>query len=163
MFRTTVLACGLCVSAVAVSAQTMMQNTPEAVLSIAQQFGNAYLDGTDSDGRPVLGGNLGGLNYGVLFYGCEGRVGCDSLQYYASFDPPEDPLAFVNQWNYDKRFASAYLRDDGAVVLTFNLNIDFGVTEANVQDNFDIWSILLGQFNNRLNGRPDDGNPVATK
>ncbi len=138
-------------------AQSFMPNTPEAVLSVAQQFGSAYVDATDNEGRPMIGGTIDGVNYGILFYGCEGTVGCDSLQFYATFEPPPDALQFVNTWNYDKRFASAYQRDDGTVVLNYSVNIDYGVSQANAEDSFDIWSLLLGQFTNRINGLPDDG------
>jgi len=158
MFR---LAAVAVLAATPVYAQGIMPNTPSAMLGVAQQFGSAYIDAPDDQGRPVIGGTIDGVNYGILFYGCEGDVGCDSVQFYATFEPPANPLQFVNDWNYDKRFAAAYQREDGSLVLNYNVNIDFGVSQANAEDTFDIWSILLGQFMNRVSGLPDDG--VASK
>lgn len=150
------LAAAALLAASSAQAQGLMPNTPTAVLSIAQQVGTAVMESPDSDGRPVINGVIDGVNYGILFYGCENAMNCASLQFFARFDPPADPLRFINTWNYDKRFAAAYQRDDGAIILNFNVNIDFGVSQANAEDSFDIWSILLGQFDNRINGRPDD-------
>lgn len=150
----------ICLAAGA-QAQSVLPNTPQAVIGVAQQFGTAYFEPPDSEGRPAIAGTIDGLNYGVLFYGCEGNVGCDSLQFYASFTGYENSLEFINSWNYDKRFASAYRRPDGSVVLSYDVNIDFGVTATNVEDTFDIWSILMGQFMDRINGVPEGGD--ATK
>lgn len=127
-----------------------MPNTAEAILSVARGFGSAQMEDPDGEGRPFISGMVNGTRYGILIYGCEGTEGCDSVQFFASFGTPQNDLEFLNQWNLDKRFASAYREPDGDVVIHYSANVDFGVTLQNFEDTFDIWQLTLGQFTDRL-------------
>lgn len=131
---------------------TMFDRSPEAILDMARSFGTAQFDTPDSDGRPAIDGEMDGLLYGILLYGCDNPDGCESVQFFASFTSENNNLEFVNAWNQDKRYATAYIADDGAAVLAYSANIDFGVTRNNFYDTFDIWSILLADFGDRIFG-----------
>lgn len=149
----------LCLAAAAalfaspVAAQQYMQNTPEAMLAVASIFGTAQIEPPDSGGRPIITGRIDGTNYGLLIYGCEGTVGCDSVQFFATFESQVNSLEFLNEWNEDQRFATAYRDSRGDVVIHYNANIDFGVSPTNFEDTFDIWRLTLGNFVERLNDR----------
>lgn len=41
-------------------------------------------------------------------------------------------LSKLNKWNRDKRFATAYLTDDGEVVLSYDIDVKGGVTEETI-------------------------------
>lgn len=159
MFLKSITAAALLgVVALPAAAQNYMPNTAQAIYDVARGFGPAQLEPPDGEGRPVVTGSIEGTNYGILIYGCEGNVGCESVQFFASFEPTaQSDLAWLNAWNADKRYAAAYVEDDGDIILHFNANIDFGVSNDNFVDTFDIWSLLLGQFTDRLYGGGGDG------
>lgn len=137
------------------AAQSYMANSADEVTQVARLFGSAELDLSGSDGRPMVRGQINGTRYGILMYGCEGTFGCDSVQFFASFGTPNNGLDFLNQWNADKRFASAYRNNTGDVILQYNANLDLGISRANFEDTMDIWRLTLGQFVDRLNGLPE--------
>ncbi|MEM9754546.1 MAG: YbjN domain-containing protein [Pseudomonadota bacterium] len=157
MFRFFIAAAIGMMAALPVAAQTL-ERTPNAVASIGREFGSAFVDQVQPGDLPSVSGTIDGVNYAILFYGCEaGDVGCDSLQFFASFDAPDNSLDFVNQWNFDRRFAAVYRRTDGVLVINYNVNIDFGVTQQNFRDTYDIWSILLTEFADRVFGPSTGG------
>lgn len=54
-----------------------------------------------------------------------------SLQ-IAAFYNDSIALSKLNKWNRDKRFAMAYLDDDGEVVLSYDIDVKGGVTEETI-------------------------------
>ncbi len=144
------LALSLILLAPAAHAQEMLSTTPQAVLSVAQGFGSAQMDAPDHNGRPIISGMVDGTRYGILFYGCENGADCDSIQFFASFTSPNNALDFLNEWNADQRFGSAYREDDGDVILHYSANLDFGVSRRNMEDTFDIWQLTLTDFADRM-------------
>ncbi|RMA42170.1 YbjN domain-containing protein [Rhodophyticola porphyridii] len=129
---------------------------PGAILEVARGFGAAQMEAADRAGRPLVTGMLNGTRYGVLMYGCDEGDGCDSVQFFATFSESGSTLEFLNQWNADKRFGSAYLQEDGDVILHYSTSIRYGVNQRNFEDTFDVWQVTLNQFVNRLSGLPDD-------
>lgn len=127
-----------------VSAQVMV-NTPEEILAVARGFGTASLR-TSSTGQPILSGTMDGANYGILMYGCDGTRDCESIQFFATFDPPGRDLERLNDWNEDQRFGTAYISDNHRLFLHWSANLDYGVTRGNLIDSFDIWRLTLTEF-----------------
>ena len=145
------------------AAQQILPREAGAVLNVARSFGSADFDGTDSDGRPQINGNIDGVLYGIVMYGCDNPAGCESVQMFASFESDtNNTLAFVNDWNFDRRYATAYLTGDGTVVLAHSVNIEHGITRDNFFDTFDIWQILLTEFNERIFDLPPAGGTATT-
>ena len=146
MIAATAIALSLSLSAPA-HAQ-MMGNTPQDIVSVAQGFGPARME-TSNNGQPMMTGEIGGNNYGILMYGCEDGP-CDSLQFFATFTTERNGLTLLNQWNEDQRFGAAYVSRSGSVILHWSVNIDFGVTRQNFEDSMDIWRLTLAEFTTHL-------------
>lgn len=135
----------------AADAQAIFPGTPQAVMQVAQSYGPVSLGQPDNEGRPFIEGETDGLLYNVLMYGCDPSQVCEAVQFYATFEPStETPPNVLSQWNQDRLYGTAYTFDDGTIVVSYVINIDFGVTQTNFADSFDIFSILLSDFADRV-------------
>ena len=140
----TCLAAGIAMPAAA----QMMGALPQDIVNVARGFGTADLD-LSNPGQPLVTGTIEGTNYGILMYGCEDGP-CDSLQFFATFTTSRNGLTVLNQWNEDQRFGTAYVTNDGSVILHWSVNIDMGVTRRNFEDSFDIWQLSLTAFTDHI-------------
>ena len=118
---------------------------PEAILNIAKGFGSAKLE-KDPGGDPLITGRIEGKVYIIVFDGCENGKKCDDIHFGAAWSGKKVSLNDINRWNRDKKFGTALLDTDGDPVLRMFVNIDFGVTEKNLEDTFDWWSKALSVF-----------------
>ncbi len=86
--------------------------SPRQMAAVLRERGNPAEITTDNN-RTRLTTEISGLRTSVHFYSCNDG-GCQSIQYRTLFRRNERfTLAFVNAWNYEKRFAKAYLDRDG--------------------------------------------------
>lgn len=155
MFPVRVLApiFALVLSVASAAAQPMLPRTAQAVYEIARTFGNIEFADPDSDGRPVLVGDIDGVLYSIVLFGCDAPEGCASVQFYASFITDENSrLEFVNDWNRETRWVTAFLENDGDVVIAMTANIRHGITRQNFMDTLDVWSTLMRDFNDHIYG-----------
>ena len=80
----------------------------------------------------------------ILFYGCEaGRA--SSLQFAAAF-ADKVPLTKVNEWNHRKRFGKAFLDSDNDMCFQMDMDMDGGVTQANLEEYLKRWRSVLVSF-----------------
>lgn len=118
----------------------------DAIVQIAAGWGSASRD-VDSYGDPMVRGRINGIGYSIYFYGCsEKGIECSSIQFYAGFLDYTGGLERLNQWNLDNRFGKAYLFNDGTVGVSLNVNLDGGVTRANLDDTFGFWDLVIRDF-----------------
>ncbi len=122
---------------------------PAVILDIAKGYGSAEM-GKDSGGDPMITGRLDGNKYGVLFYGCKSGKNCNDIQFYAAWGGAKTTMDALNSWNRDNRFAKAYLDKDGDPALEMDVNLDHGVTRANLDDTFNWWSMALKAFKQKV-------------
>jgi len=152
-FRLILVALIVATFALPASAQQMFPRTPTAVHDAARSFGEIEFAQPDDEGRPVLHGEIDGVYYSIVIFGCDAPDGCESVQFYASFITDENAtLEFVNNWNREKRWLTAFLEEDGDVVIAMTTNIRHGVTRQSFMDSFDVWTSLMLQFNDRIYG-----------
>jgi hypothetical protein len=118
---------------------------PGQVLEIAKGYGSASLE-TYGEGKLKVDGRMEGRRYGIYFYGCTANRQCNSMQFSWGIDKKGVPLAKINDWNRDKRFAKAYLDNDGDLMLEMDVNVAYGVTRKNLDDTFDWWRLVLKEF-----------------
>lgn len=136
---------------VTAEAQAIFAGTPQAVIQAALPYGPITMGQPDGEGRPFLEGETDGLLYNVLMYGCNEFQVCEAVQLYATFEPSaETPRNVLNEWNQGRLYGTAYTFDDGTIVVSYVINIDFGVTQTNFEDSIDIFSILLSDFADRV-------------
>jgi|GEM_PF-871670 hypothetical protein len=113
---------------------------PNKILEIAKGFGTASLD-KDILGDPRITGIIDGQKYTIHFYGCLNGKDCDDIQFYTYWTGGRDAtLDKINEWNRKTRFGKAYLDTDGDTALEMTVNIDYGVSTKNLEDNFSWWN-----------------------
>ena len=130
-------------------------NATDEILNIARGYGSAALE-TQSTGNPKISGRIEGVAYQVFFLNCTDNVNCEDLNFYAGFLDNKQTLEAINAWNRDKRFGRAYLDGDLDAVIEFDVNLQDGVTRDNVDANFAVWSLILGQYKEYIGFKGSD-------
>lgn len=151
----SILAAVLCLfifSTAAFAQDLVTARDPKVLLEIAKGFGSATLE-TDSVGDPKISGRINGIIYKVDFYGCQNNRNCTDLLFVASWRSDRVTLEDVNAWNRDKRFGKAYLDSDDDPCLELAVNLDFGVSRKNMEDNFAWWQSIIGNFKEEVVGK----------
>lgn len=140
------VAAAMVLGASGASAQTVIDGSdPQAILDLARGFGSAALE-TDAVGDPLLQGRIEGNVYSVYFYGCESNANCDKVLFSATWDVDSHSLDAVNAFNKNAIFGRAYVDDQGDYVIEMTVNLAHGVTRANLDDTFVVWSDLMREF-----------------
>ena len=118
------------------------------VMKAMQDFGLIATMGTDSQGDPKISSRVSDTKFSVYFYGCQDNKNCSSILIKAGYDLNNGISALkINEWNRDKRFAKAYIDDEGDPFLEMDINLDFdGVGNKNFEDNLDWWRLLVEDF-----------------
>ena len=119
----------------------------DTIVASARAIGEASLTQTD-DGEPLIEGTVDGINYFIWFYGCRNAqgAGCSSIQYSAAFNTDGIASSLLNGWNRDFRYGSAYLLDDGTLVIQWSVNLDGGVSQVNLDDTMSVWRDTIDAF-----------------
>jgi hypothetical protein len=84
----------------------------------------------DPSGDPRVGTKVDGYDWSIYFYDCTagsdlGNRGCISYQFYSGYVVPAIfPLATINKWNTEKRYAKAYLQVQHDKTTNARLEID---------------------------------------
>lgn len=118
---------------------------PDAILNIATGYGSATLK-KDSSNDPFISGRIAGTKYGIIFYGCSNGKDCNHIQFAAGWSGVEVSMDDINAWNRDKKFGKAYIDKDGDPRFEMAVNLDYGVTQRNLDDTFDWWTKILAGF-----------------
>ena len=120
-------------------------SNPQAILQVAQSFGDAQLD-KDREGDPKIVGNLEGTSYQILFFGCTNHTHCDNIEFQASWTDTKATIQQINHWNRIRRFGKAYLDSANDPMVEMDVNLDYGVSRKNLEDTFDYWRKVLRSF-----------------
>lgn len=116
----------------------------DAIEQVLRRVGLDYERGEDDEGDPKFEFKLATYNVVIYSYSCE-EDGCANLRIYASFSMDEPPsVETINEWNRTKRYATAYLSEEGKARIDNDLVIKGGVT-LDVVENF------IVNFRDRLN------------
>lgn len=144
MLAASVLALGGVAGA---AAQELIDGTNvDEVLNIARGFGAAKLQSA-SNGDPVIEGKIEGISYYLFFRNCsDANTECEDLNFYAGFLDNKQTMEAINAWNRDKRFGKAYLDADLDAVIEYDVNLEYGVSQENLDSNFQVWSLILKQY-----------------
>ncbi|MCF6315391.1 MAG: YbjN domain-containing protein [Marinosulfonomonas sp.] len=118
------------------------------VMKAMQDFGLVATMGVDGQGDPKVSSRVSDTKFSVYFYGCQDNDNCSSILIKAGYDLNNGISALkINEWNREKRFAKAYIDDEGDPFLEMDVNLDFdGVGNKNFEDTLDWWRLLVEDF-----------------
>lgn len=106
----------------------------ETIEQVLRRMGLDFETSEDDDGDPKFEFKLATYNVVIYTYSCE-EAGCANLRIYASFSlnvPPS--VETINEWNRTRRYATAWLSEEGKARVDNNLVIQGGVTLDAVED-----------------------------
>jgi hypothetical protein len=151
MTRTAILGSivllGLGLSAAAPAQTLVSAEDPEALIAIIRELGFQAKLEQDNVGDPVIRSSSGGVDFRVYFYECKNNKRCKSLHFSVGYDlAAGSSLDAMQEWNADKRFASAYLDDESDPFLQMDINTEGGITQKNFENSFQLWQSLKGEF-----------------
>jgi hypothetical protein len=134
-------------AATATAQSLVSAENPAELVSIIQALGfQAQID-KDNVGDPLIRSSSSGVDFSIYFYGCTKNKRCQSLQFIAGYNLTDGTtLAVLDEWNEEKRFASAYLDDEDDPFLQMDVNTEGGITQQNFEKTFDLWQSLKGEF-----------------
>jgi len=125
----SILTLGLALSARADAQTIVSAEHPEELVSIIQDLGFQAKLEKDNVGDPVIRSSSDGVDFRIYFYECKNNKRCRSLHFSVGYDLANgSSLDAVQQWNADKRFASAYLDDEADPFLQMDINTEGGIT-----------------------------------
>ncbi len=106
----------------------------------------------DQYGDPVIYGASGEHRFRVWPYDCAGTPRrCRQIEFSAGFRTNEPvPLEVLDAFNERWVFGKAYLGNNGVAYLDFAINLNRGVTAANVASNVRIWQQILSEFQDHI-------------
>lgn len=125
----------------------------DEIVTIARGYGAARLE-SQGDGNPRIAGNIKGVPYYVFFMNCTDQAACEDINFYAGFADIKPTMDALNAWNRDKRFGNAYLDADLDAAIEYDVNLEYGVTRANLDAAFGVWSGLLEQYTEYVGYKP---------
>ncbi len=126
--------------------QVVTEFTPDQVASILRDAGYRAEIVHENEKYHILTG-MGGYKVVLYLYCNNGK--CTSLDWDVSFTAaPKYTLTLVNKWNREKRYAKAYIANDGAFYLEYSLDFSGGVTKQTLASS----ASLFDSFVNGLDG-----------
>lgn len=146
--RLSLAGLALCV-APAFAQETIDATEPSKLEAILKGFGIARIEANSNSGNPQIDARADGKPYKLFFYGCTEKANCKSVQFWAYWDQ-EVPIEKLNEWNKNTRYGKVYLDDDKDVVLEYDVNTMYGITDRTFEDSADIWVRLLGRVEKEI-------------
>ena len=145
---------------------TVGRITPQQMMSILRDRGMRAEISTQNNNTRIRA-MFGQRRVTVFFYACNDG-GCQSIQYRAVYERNDRfTLAFVNAWNYEKRFAKAYLDGDNDLVLEWDVDFDGGVSVEAISESVNTFRTMINVFDrftprdaSARSGGGDGGNVV---
>lgn len=117
----------------------------EELTAIIREMGFTPELGKDSQGDPIIKLQIEGMRTGVFFYGTkDGNGRARSLSFYLGFSD-KCPIEKINTWNAKKRFAKAYV-DENGTSFNFDVDLDGGVRREYFTEILKRWRGLVGEF-----------------
>ncbi len=116
----------------------------ETIEQVLRRMGLDYERGEDDDGDPKFEFKLATYNVVIYTNGCE-EEGCANLRIYAGFDTKPSPEIII-EWGRTKRYATAYLSEEGKARLDNDFVVKGGITLGAVEAFILNFRDRLGEF-----------------
>ena len=142
------LATAALISSSTIATAEITATDANVVMKAMQDFGLIATMDVDGQGDPKVSSRVSDTKFSVYFYGCQDNDNCSSILIKAGYDLNNGISALkINEWNREKRFAKAYIDDEGDPFLEMDVNLDFdGVGNKNFEDTLDWWRLLVEDF-----------------
>lgn len=142
------LATAMMITTASIATAEITATDAHVVMKAMQDFGLVATMDKDAQGDPKISSRVSDTKYSVYFYGCEDNDNCSSILIKAGYDLNTGLSALkINEWNRKKRFAKAYIDDEGDPFLEMDINLDFdGVGNKNFEDTLDWWRLSVEDF-----------------
>ncbi len=148
----TTISAILCFASTA-NAQMVRAQDPETVAAALRGMGYKAKLAKDDTGSPYIESASGGSNFSVFFFECTKGVDCKTIQFFTGYSDRKPTLTKINDWNADKRFARAYLTQEGLPRLEMDLDLDYGgVSSKLFEDNIEFWVALMSLYETHIAG-----------
>lgn len=120
---------------------------PQTVVKALQEAGYKAKLTADKLGDPMVESAASGYEFEILFYGCESKRRCDSLQFYRGFEAGvENTPAYANKWNVKNRFVQMAAHPDTTLSVHHDVSTIGGLTKANFADTVEWWASQLNEM-----------------
>lgn len=129
--------------------------SPEELTAILSQADLESSITSGTMGEPLILVQQGELKFLIRGVDCitGPETRCSKIQFRASIGLDDYPsAAWMNEFNRKWIFGKAYVGADGIAHVEYPLNLSSGITEANLLNNFILWSIILDNFIEHLDG-----------
>ena len=142
------LAAAAALLAVPASAQNVRASDPQTIVQALQGAGFKAELRKDGEGDPMIVSASSGSEFRVIFYGCTANKNCATIQFLSGYEVKTPvTLAKINEWNKTKRFARAFLDNEGDPIILMDVDLDDGgLSKALFIDNLEFWVSLLNGF-----------------
>ncbi len=147
-----IFALGAAGAALAADSPSMIDgNSLDDILNLARGYGSATLGAQDS-GAAKISGKIEGQPYTIYFSSCNKQThkDCFDLDIYAGYVGSKPSQDKINDWNFNTRFARAYIDKDGNAGMDMDVNLEHGVTADNMDSTLGLWAELVKKFSDYL-------------
>lgn len=147
-FSYPLIAAAAMLSAAPAHAELVNASSPSTIKAMIESRGWPAKLVTKDSGNPYISSEIKGMKFAILFMNCSNGRNCKTLQYYIGFGGSKDvSLSRINKWNKEKRFARAYIDNDGDPVLEMDVDLDFnGIPRENLGETLNTWASLVDSY-----------------
>jgi hypothetical protein len=132
------------------AAQNVQPWEPNTVVAALQRAGLPADLGVDEN-APVISSAYEGTNFKVYLLNCTDKADCRSVQFFSGYSGTGATLTTINEWNKTKRFARAYLDEEGTAWLEMDIDMDpDGISPPLFQHNVEYWLGLIAVFEEHI-------------
>lgn len=149
-FAVSLAAAGLAVSS-PIAAQNIVADHEQIQAALQEASLYAVIE-TRQNKRFVASGR-GGVEFAVLFYGCnDADEDCQTIQFYTLAAPKDPPsLQQTNAFASVHRWGKVYRNSDGHPVIKMDINLDDGGMSPELfRNNVELWTSVLSSFRRRV-------------
>ncbi|WP_264212101.1 YbjN domain-containing protein [Leisingera thetidis] len=143
-----IAASAVLVMPVAAAAQNVVAKTGDSVAGFFKDEGAKVEVTTDSVGDPNLKVEYYGNDFSVYYYGCDGNINCDAIQFYSGYQTDGGVrLAKINEWNRENRFARGYVSEEGSARIEMDVFLGSeGMSPDDFAQTVGIWTRRMAEF-----------------
>jgi hypothetical protein len=124
---------------------------PQSVVDALLELGFRASLTEDSYGDPLIESSAEGVDFNVLFYGCEDNVECSVIQFRAGFDlEGGTTLEAINEWNAGRIFGKAFLDEENDPFVEMALEMRAPMPLESFEANHEWWRTVLVGFQRHI-------------